>query len=472
MPLKYWSFAVMLSTTSCVSPTIDREWLNEATPLIPAIEFVDDTRNLSLQSQLRRHKVPGVSFATIATGGSITLSSAGVADKTNGNPLATNMSLQAASVSKAVTAIGVMILVDEKAIDLDADIDSYLTTWTIPRSAASADAQITARALLSHSAGASVASFPGFEWNSDLPDTTEILIGAEKSYSQPVTIDGLPGTYRYSGGGYMILQKVIEDVSGKSFEQFMQEKVFDPVGMHDSTFSVRKKASGAAFGHTWAGERRTDPWQDYPQSAPAGLWTTPDDLAKLMVVFGRAYRGESEAFLSSSAAQEMVKVVVGETGLGFGIHGTGPDLRMSHGGWSHGYRSYLIFFPESGEGLVAIANGDSGHNLIDDILRTVAEERGWVGLSERNVKKLAIWSHERLDALVGKYVMSPAGFSVEISAKEDRYILATPRGSAYTIMPTGDYELTIEQTGEVIRIDPDNSDLHFWGMVGSKSTQE
>lgn len=457
--------------SSCVDPASDRAPFGSATTLIPAVEFVGDTRNLTLQAQLARHRVPGVSYATIESGGIVKLGSVGSADESSGRSLRSDMALQAASISKAVTAIGFMVLVDAGAVDLDADVETYLTTWAIPSSQFKALTPTTGRALLSHSAGASVPSYPGFELNSDLPDLDAILTGAEKSYSDPVTIDSAPGSYRYSGGGYMILQKTIEDVSGLPFEQFMQEKVFGPVGMQNSTFAIRQGEAGAAFGHDWSGQRRSDPWQDYPQSAPAGLWTTPEDLAKLMIEFGRSYRGEAEGLLSRNAAQEMTKVVIDETGLGFGVHGSGADLKVSHAGWSHGYRSYMIFFPETGEGFVAIANADAGHNLIDDLVRTVAATRNWAGMFDRNIKEQASWQSDRLEAVTGTFIMSPAGFPVQISAQDGLLTLATPRGSVYSLTPTAEFELTIEQTGGIVRIDPESGDISLWGMVGSKKNR-
>src|SRR3546814_9919914 len=122
----------------------------------------------------------------------------------------------------------------------------------------------------------------------------QILDVIPPANSAPLRVDTLPGIrYRYSGGGYEVVQQLVADAARQPFAQVMQEKVLDPVRMTSSTFmlplSDDRKAI-AACGHTYSGEPVEDCWNRYPEAAAAWLWTTPSDLARL----GRSEEHTSE----------------------------------------------------------------------------------------------------------------------------------------------------------------------------------
>jgi CubicO group peptidase (beta-lactamase class C family)/acetyl esterase/lipase len=417
---------------------------------------------------MARYGVPGVSVAIIDGDEIVVLEALGVADMESGEPLYPATSLQAASVSKAVAAFGAMTLVDNGQLSLSAPANQYLSTWKIPSSPLSNDDPVDLAELLSHSGGISVPSYPGFERGADLPSIDDILEGQPNAYSARVELVGDQGAYRYSGGGYMVVQKMIEEVTGRSFEHFMQEAVFSPLEMSRSTFRIMNEPAGLAFGHDWTGGRREDPWQDYPQAAPAGLWSTPEDLARWLIAFGRAYRGEDMSLLTSESARAMARQIAGDTGLGFGVNGEGDSLYVTHAGWTIGYRSHVVYYPALGKGAVVMTNSDAGHLLINDLLRTIGRERMWPEAQPTVSVSRADWTDEARAALAGSYRVSPAGFVIRLEQVGADFRLTTPRGAPYTVIPIRSDALIIEETGAVIEIDQETGALGVWGMSANR----
>ncbi|KDA02812.1 beta-lactamase class C [Hyphomonas oceanitis SCH89] len=157
-----------------------------------------------------------------------------------GRPVNAESLFQVASVSKWLTAWGVMTLVEDGRVDLDAPVSRYLTRWTLPPGAFDND-QVTVRRLLSHSAGLTDGlGFLGFGPDVDLPSIVDELTDPVDAYpgrSGVVRVGArADGTWRYSGGGYLVLQLVIEEVSGEAFNDYMRRAVFSPLGMSASTF--------------------------------------------------------------------------------------------------------------------------------------------------------------------------------------------------------------------------------------------
>ena len=137
-----------------------------------------------------------------------------------GRPVDGDTVFQAASISKTLTAWGVMRLVEQGALELDAPVGRYLTRWQLPPSPYNHDG-VTIRRLLSHTAGLSLHGYPGIAPEQPLPTLEESLSGGHPG-AEDVRVVSEPGTtYAYSGGGYTLLQLVVEEVTGeKDFERF------------------------------------------------------------------------------------------------------------------------------------------------------------------------------------------------------------------------------------------------------------
>ena len=289
---------------------------------------------------------------------------------------------QAASLSKFVAAVGAMRLVDEDKLDLDEDVNDRLTSWQVPANDFDATHKVTLRGLLSMTAGIGVPGFIGYEVGAPLPTLTEILNGTPPANSPPVTVVAVPGSaYHYSGGGYEITEALMQDVAGEPFTVLMQDLVLGPAGMTASSFAepiAPDLEPRAVSGHYGDGTELPGRWRVIPEHAAAGLWSTPTDIAKLLIQIGRAWRGESHLFLAPDIVREMLTPQNGGPyGLGAAVSGDGGDLVLMKRGQNVGYQGYLILYPAAGQGLVVMTNSDNGSTLAAALISRAAKAYHW-----------------------------------------------------------------------------------------------
>jgi len=188
-----------------------------------------------------------------------------------------------------------------------------------------------------------------------------------------VRVDLLPGSqWRYSGGGYEVVQQLILDVSGKSFAELARAFVFQPLGMTHSTFEQplpEARRANAASGHRSDGAPLPGRAHTYPELAAAGLWTTPSDLCKIIVELqssgGRVLKPETQ--------RQMLTKSLGNYGLGLGVE----EKVFSHGGANEGFRCSMVGYKSGGRGIVVMTNGDRGGQLASEIQKNIAADRGW-----------------------------------------------------------------------------------------------
>jgi CubicO group peptidase (beta-lactamase class C family) len=295
---------------------------------------------------------------------------------------------QAGSISKPVFALAVMRLVQEGILDLDADVNTCLTSWQIPENEGWRP-RITLRQLLSHSAGTTVHGFPGYPVQGPWPSVLQTLQGEMPANTPTVVVDILPGVQsRYSGGGTTIAQQAVVDVTKKPFPGLMRDLVLDPLGMVDSTFEQPLPASMAARAATArrpSGEHVPGGWHVYPEMAAAGLWTTAGDLARLGVDLMRAFRGEksalglTQATVLSMLAPQLPAEESGQPffGLGWRCSGKGNDFEFGHQGWNEGFVAEIRLFPARGTGATVMLNSNQGWPLLAEMLNAIGREYAW-----------------------------------------------------------------------------------------------
>jgi CubicO group peptidase (beta-lactamase class C family) len=240
---------------------------------------------------------------------------------------------QAASISKPVAALVALRLVAQGWLSLDADVNEYLTSWYLP--AADGMAPITLRHLLCHSGDLTVSSVPGYEQGQALPSLAEILDGVPPANTPPVRRIGPPGrAHRYSGGGYVVLQQLLEDVTARSFADLAAELVFAPAQMTAATYAEPEPET-TATAHV---DGQEVAWRVHPELATAGLWCTPVDLVRFAQAIQAAVAGDALALLPQPLAAEMLTPQAGDWGLGLRLSGDGRHRRFSHGGHNDGYQ--------------------------------------------------------------------------------------------------------------------------------------
>jgi CubicO group peptidase (beta-lactamase class C family) len=342
----------------------------------------------TLEQLMEKMRVPGVSVAVIKDFEIHWAKGYGTSDVTTGAPVTPDTIFQAASISKPTAAMGVMRLVQDGKMSLDAEINTFLKSWKLPASEHTRDRPVTLRALLSHTSGLGDGfGFPGYPPNAPLPSVVQILNGEKPSNTGKVLLDRPPFTaYKYSGGGVTIVQLAVTDTTGRAFHELMKSLVLDPIGMRHSAFQQPLSAerdSTAARAHSGRGAAMDAKWHVYPELQAAGLWTTPSDLARLAIELQRTLQGQSTRVLSLASAREMITPVgVGDFAVGFGLRKLGEGWYFGHGGSNWGFQCDLVAHLRKGYGVAIMTNADSGGVVVNEIRNRVAAAYNWDSLDK------------------------------------------------------------------------------------------
>jgi len=344
------------------------------------------------------HKILGVSIAVINDGKLAWAGGYGVLEERSNKPVTTDTLFQACSISKPITAMASMYLVQQGKLDLDEDVNQKLLSWRIPENEFTKDKKVTLRRLLSHTAGVTVSGFRGYSTHEQVPTLSQVLDGIEPANSAPIRVDTIPSTqWRYSGGGYTVVQQLLMDVTAILFPEIMRDLVLQRLEMKQSTYQQAlpsKLSEQAACGHDENGEKIDGGWFTYPEMAAAGLWTTPSDLARFAIELQKSRTSKSNRVLSAEMVEQMLSAQMPDfpremvsqrydrdirnQGLGFRLESEGSSARFSHHGGNMGYRCFMVAYNEVGRGAVVMTNSDNGFALIPEIIQIIATEFGWV----------------------------------------------------------------------------------------------
>jgi CubicO group peptidase (beta-lactamase class C family) len=331
------------------------------------VQAVEDAARQALASST----TPGLAVALVHHGRLVWAAGYGVADRTTGQPVTATTRFQAASLSKPVTAWGVLRLVESGRIGLDEPIVGHLRRWRPPASPFDADG-LTVRRLLSHTAGLSVHGYVGQRADRPLPSIVASLSG-KTGDGFPVELLEAPGQrWLYSGGGYSLAQLLVEELTGRPFTDYMQAEILEPLGMTASSFRWSRTAA-TARPHDAHGRQICD--FAFAEQAAAGLVTTAPDLARFLAAALPGPRGEppGRGVLSPAGVQVALTAAPatdGRWGLGYGLGLTpGGDLLAYHEGANRGWRAGLALLPDRRAGIALLANGDAGSAPIDAVVQ-------------------------------------------------------------------------------------------------------
>ena len=340
-----------------------------------------DSLDAFIKTQMARHQIRGLSLAII-NGGKIEVTRAyGVVDETSHAPVTPTTLFQAGSISKPVSALGALRLVEAGKLSLDEDVNGKLTSWKVPENRFTATEKVTLRRLLSHNAGVTVHGFPGYDVSVGMPTLVQVLNGTPPANTPPIRVDTTPGAiWRYSGGGFTIMQQMMIDLTGQPFPRYMQQTVLAPIGMTNSSFEQPQPPARAALTAAGFYANRTPVsgrWHLYPEMAAAGLWTTPTDLAKFAIEIQETLAGRGHGVISPAMARQYVTEQKGGSGLGIGVGPAKRGTRFSHGGRDEGFDALLTAFSETGQGLAVMINANDNSRLMGSIEAFVARLWEW-----------------------------------------------------------------------------------------------
>ena len=376
-----------------------------------------------IEADLAEYQVPGISWAVLEGGEIVDRGTAGVLEVDRSDPVTDRTLFQACSISKPVAVLAALRLVDRGLLELDEDVNRRLKSWQIPRTGFWQPV-VTLRQLVSHSAGLTVHGFPGYESGEEMPTAVQILDGVPPATNFGVRVDTVPGTqFRYSGGGTVVVQQLLEDVTGTPFRELMRELVLDPLGMSDSDYAQplpQDRHSQAAVAHDELGRPWEGRWHSYPELAAAGLWTTPSDLLAFAQAIKNSYDGVAGAPLSPALAREALTPQVPSTeriggldALGLGLF-LGQEGRVfGHSGSNAGFRCHLLAYRDTGQGAAVMTNGDNGNWVVEKTFGRIAAAYGWEGYPGE-VSERVLPDHAVMAGRVGTYrLRDKLAFSVE-----------------------------------------------------------
>jgi len=377
-------FLIIFLFQSCseVPPTdstIDRIKKVETSLSTPV--YIQGDSTWSIEERMKHYGVPGVSITVINNGKIEWTKTYGVLDKESKSPVTKETLFQAGSISKPVAAYGALRLVEQNKVDLGEDINTYLKSWKLAGNEFTKDKKVTLKNLLNHSGGITVHGFLGYSPDLPVPTLVEVLNGTPPANSGAIYVNKVPEeSFRYSGGGYTIMQQMMVDVENKAFPLLMDELVLEPLGMSNSTYDQPLKNEHlalAATGYLPDGSMTKGKRHTYPEMAAAGLWTTSEDLAKFAVNIQQTLKEENKVALSQAMTSNMLTPFVEEfTGLGIFINKMKDEIYFGHGGWDEGFSSELIAHKDKGYGVVVLTN--SNHpEFISELIRSVALTYEW-----------------------------------------------------------------------------------------------
>lgn len=371
---------------------------------------------------------PGAAALVVKRGEVLYRGAVGMANMELGVPLTPDHVFRLGSVTKQFTGAAIMLLVEEGRVELDASVQTYLPEYP------SHGHDMTVRHLLTHTSGIfNYTSIPGYMGGAgiraDLDTQALIAVFSE------LEMDFAPGTrFSYSNSGYVLAGAIVEAVSGQSYAEFIQTRIFGPLGMKDSHYGGRQLISGRASGYTNGADGPANAgFLSMTQPHAAGsLLSTVDDL---LIWNTGLFEG---SLLTSSSVEEMIEPMrlnsgeLSHYGLGFTVSDFRGERSISHGGGIHGFTTFARWLPEQEIYSVVLANSDSheqGPGYVADLMASVALGRPF----ETDPVTLTL---TQMQSLTGAYEIAE-GDVREVFVDEGRIFSQRTGGGRFELTPTG-----------------------------------
>lgn len=369
--------------------------------IFPAHQFPNQDGLIDLETHMleriplimEAYQIPGVNIAVINDKKIVSSKAFGYADLSTGTPMTIDTPLRVQSISKSITAWGVMKLVEDGLISLDAPVDQYLKSWTFPPSNIDAN-KVTIRQLLTHTAG-----FPVGDFYNIYSPLDEVPPLRDSLFQEAVLLQEPGNSFYYSNIGYNLLELLIEDVTGLDFNQYMQTQILSLLGMQASTFTWSNDLTPPVpTGYDLAGN--PIPVYVYPEKGSGGLFSTVEDLARF-VIASMPDEAVSDTVISYEGIQTLHSLKVDQIGLynlvfdgyGFGHYIetlSNGNKAISHGGQGTGWMTHFHAVPESGDGIVILTNSQRSWPLIAYLLTDWAR---WAGLPTLGMSRIILGNY-------------------------------------------------------------------------------
>lgn len=414
--------------------------------------------------------VPGLSVAVSIDGEIVLAKGYGYADRAQQRKVTQDTLFQAASISKPITAVRVLQLAEQGKINLDTDVNQYLSQWKVPYLPKNGTEKVTARRLLSHTAGITLrGGFSYFRFE-EQPGIVDILNGKGKSARMQVS--DVPGSlWSYSNGGYGILQLLLMEIDKQPFEKLMYQHVLIPLGMTSSTFDIplsEAMQSRAAAGYYPDGTQVSDKWREVPNMAAGGLWSTPTDLLQYAMHIQKIKNAELskwQSMLTRKTVLQMLSPVMEQQGLGPGV----DEHTFFHNGSNQGFRSEMFAWLEHDVAVVAMTNVYDS-TILEEFVYAVAQTFNLPGFDAR-IYDATVSSQFQRQQYVGVYDIPELG-KLELTVT-DKGLLGTPDfyPGTYTLLPESEHVFFNIATGTQFRFHVKNSQITGFDTDRVKATK-
>lgn len=362
-------------------------------------------KTFNINERLKESNIPALSVAFVSNGKVEWARAYGMADRSQNRANTTETLFLAGSISKPIAALRAHQLVEEGKLSLDGNVNNYLSSWKLPDNEFTAQEKVTLRRILNHTAGLTVWGFPGYDKGDKIPTVQEVLDG--KGNTDSVRVYKEPGkSWMYSGGGYTIMQLMVEEASGTTFPKTMQTNILDKMNMRNSTFEnplPEKYHSIAATGYRGNGQEVEGKWPIYTEMAAAGLWTTPSQLIQYAIEVQKINSSEKDGILKYNTVKEMLTP-------GMNDHGLGPQagkITFGHGGADEGFRANMVAWKDSQHAVVVMVNSDNG-SIMQELLLAIAKEYDLPGV-EADIREVIAMSVDDLQKYVGDFQVGDIG---------------------------------------------------------------
>ena len=333
-------------------------------------------KNINIEERMKHYNVQGLSIVLLESGKISATENYGLLEVDSNRKANEDSIFSACSISKFLTGILAMKLVEDGILDLEDDVNESLVSWKVPENDFTKNKKVTLRNLLSHQSGIRDPEGSFTELNSKIgiPAMVELLEGLTPYCQTPIYVKCEPESeFHYSDAGSCIIQLLIEDVTEKPFHQVMNEQIFEPLGMANSQFSTtvfEEDRQNFSCGHNKKGELVDGKYPIYPYPAASGLWTSSLNLAELVLELMNAIKGESKVGISESLTKEMITPQRGKswTGLGMFLESYENELEITSLGWGVGFQCMMVAFPYLEKGAVIMTNTELGVHQMEGII--------------------------------------------------------------------------------------------------------
>jgi len=339
---------------------------------------------------MKRYDIPGVTIALVKGGKTVWTEAYGYADISTGRKMTVDTPCRGESISKSITAWGVMKLVERGKVDLDTPVVEYIDNWKFPESKFSAE-EITVRNLLTHSSGLPLGTI------GVIYDPEEKIPSLRDKLSEQAVLDREPGrSFVYSNTGFNVLELLIENVTGRGFSEYMEEEIFLPLGMEKSSFTWSEGFDPPVpFGYDLGGN--PIPVYVYPDKASGGLFSTAEDIATFISAGMTDFSDSPDGVLSPESVKKLYSPNTKPTGflgigfdhygLGYLIEELGEVKAVAHGGQGTGWMTHFHAVPETGDGIVILTNSQRSWPFFANVLTDWGK---WNGLPSLGISTLLL----------------------------------------------------------------------------------